>query len=218
MKTNQKGFTVIEGLLLALIVGAVGFVGWYVYKSRDTASQSQTSPTVQQTKKEPDCTTLKTDDIVKTKYFCFITPNKFWQKEYAEREVIAKLAPSDQFSFTRPNRGDAFFDASKQQWFHYDYEDQTNKVYIDAKDEGDLRAIHEVNGTKFYEFSGNGAFYCGYRILLFENEEMMTQMYLPNSCDAEASSDSDAPEPNTDYLTEDLDEDIQSVLNSFRFF
>jgi hypothetical protein len=33
MKSSQKGFTVVEGLLIALAVGVVGFAGWYVYDS-----------------------------------------------------------------------------------------------------------------------------------------------------------------------------------------
>lgn len=218
MKTSsQRGFSVVEGLLLAIIVGAIGFVGWYVYTARNTASKNQATPVVQKDEKEPDCTTLKTDNVIKTKYFCFIAPNEFWQNEYSERSVISKMAPSDQFNFARANRGgDGFFDAKKQRWYRYDFDDPTKRVYLGI-DEGDLQAIHEVNGVKFYEFAGNGVMYCRYNILLFEHEGMMTQVHLPESCDPAIRDDPDAPKTEGRYITEDFDEDLKSALDSFRF-
>lgn len=46
MKTNQKGFSVVEILVVIVVVGLIGGVGWYVWQSRNgdtaqTASQSQ---------------------------------------------------------------------------------------------------------------------------------------------------------------------------------
>ncbi len=32
---RQAGFTALEGLLILVIVGIVGFTGWYVYQSRN---------------------------------------------------------------------------------------------------------------------------------------------------------------------------------------
>lgn len=40
MKTNQKGFGVVEGLIIVVIVGLIGFAGWMVITNR---SASQTS-------------------------------------------------------------------------------------------------------------------------------------------------------------------------------
>lgn len=40
MKNNEKGFGAIEGLLIAVIVCLLGFVGWYVYQSNSKASKS----------------------------------------------------------------------------------------------------------------------------------------------------------------------------------
>lgn len=34
MSKNQKGFSVVECILILIIVGIVGFVGWYVWQSR----------------------------------------------------------------------------------------------------------------------------------------------------------------------------------------
>lgn len=40
LKLKQKGFTVIEGILLLVIVGILGFTGWYVWHSRVTSESS----------------------------------------------------------------------------------------------------------------------------------------------------------------------------------
>lgn len=57
---NQSGFTVVEGLLILVIVGVLGFTGWYVMNSKKNvdktnqqtvaASQSKTIATVDNTK------------------------------------------------------------------------------------------------------------------------------------------------------------------------
>ena len=33
-KNNQKGFSIVEVLLLLVVIGAVGFVGWYVWSQK----------------------------------------------------------------------------------------------------------------------------------------------------------------------------------------
>jgi len=40
---NQDGFTAVEGILIAVIVCLVGFVGWYVWHNHKTAPISLTS-------------------------------------------------------------------------------------------------------------------------------------------------------------------------------
>ncbi len=39
LSTNQKGFSPVEGLLIFVIVGLIGFVGWYVMDSKDTTNK-----------------------------------------------------------------------------------------------------------------------------------------------------------------------------------
>lgn len=34
MRRDQKGFTALEGLLILVILGTIGFVGWYVYNAK----------------------------------------------------------------------------------------------------------------------------------------------------------------------------------------
>jgi cytoskeletal protein RodZ len=40
MAKTQKGFTVIEGLLILVIVGLIGFVGWYVYQAKQATDEN----------------------------------------------------------------------------------------------------------------------------------------------------------------------------------
>lgn len=42
---NFKGFSAIEGLLIIVIVGILGFTGWYVYNSKQNADKSNTAST-----------------------------------------------------------------------------------------------------------------------------------------------------------------------------
>lgn len=40
MNKNQKGFSVVEGLLFLIIIGVLGFVGWYVWHSKNAADDN----------------------------------------------------------------------------------------------------------------------------------------------------------------------------------
>lgn len=40
-KTNQSGFSGVEGLLIIVIVAIVGFAGWWVYKSKNDINKTQ---------------------------------------------------------------------------------------------------------------------------------------------------------------------------------
>jgi len=42
-KYNQKGFTAVEGLLIAIIVLMIGFIGYYVYHSQQQANKTLNS-------------------------------------------------------------------------------------------------------------------------------------------------------------------------------
>lgn len=43
MRTNHLGFSNIEGLLIVVIVGIIGFSGWYVYSADKNANQAYNS-------------------------------------------------------------------------------------------------------------------------------------------------------------------------------
>ncbi|MDB5163618.1 MAG: hypothetical protein JWS12_235 [Candidatus Saccharibacteria bacterium] len=57
-KLNSKGFSAVEALLILIIVGVIGFVGWYVYKSQKDTNKtlnntSQGASTPQKVTKTP---------------------------------------------------------------------------------------------------------------------------------------------------------------------
>lgn len=51
MKNNQKGFTLIEGLLMLLVVSVIGFGGYYVWQNQQDENNSDTILTQEQTSK-----------------------------------------------------------------------------------------------------------------------------------------------------------------------
>jgi Tfp pilus assembly protein PilV len=52
-KTNQSGFSIVEALLILVVVGILGFTGWYVYHTKQTSDKdySATNSTVPTYKK-----------------------------------------------------------------------------------------------------------------------------------------------------------------------
>lgn len=45
LQNNQRGFSAVEAILLLVILGLVGFVGWYVYDSGQKTSEDTKSST-----------------------------------------------------------------------------------------------------------------------------------------------------------------------------
>lgn len=45
MKNNEKGFGLLEGLVILVILAAIGFAGWYVFHKKHTTDKKQTSQT-----------------------------------------------------------------------------------------------------------------------------------------------------------------------------
>jgi Tfp pilus assembly protein PilV len=44
MHKDQRGFSLIEGLLILAMVGLLGFIGWYTWGKRDAPPSAATSP------------------------------------------------------------------------------------------------------------------------------------------------------------------------------
>lgn len=72
MSRNQRGFTIIEALLILVIIGISGFTGWYVWHSKHNAEDelnsanqvaSGTTPKVQSIKSYDDCTKAENTKI-----------------------------------------------------------------------------------------------------------------------------------------------------------
>lgn len=55
-KTNQKGFSIAEALLILVVIGILGFTGWFVYHAKQTSDKnySAASQTVPTYKKKTD--------------------------------------------------------------------------------------------------------------------------------------------------------------------
>lgn len=64
MKLNQKGFSVVEILVVIGLVGLLGVAGWLVYDHQKSPEQSET--TQQSSNTQTDTTTSTTDDSQKT--------------------------------------------------------------------------------------------------------------------------------------------------------
>jgi|GEM_PF-1140268 len=62
MESKQKGFSIVEGLLLLIVTAIIGFVGWYVWHSRSTKSEAPTPvPTSKASNSETETDTKTTD-------------------------------------------------------------------------------------------------------------------------------------------------------------
>jgi Tfp pilus assembly protein PilV len=42
-KADQKGFSIIEAILILVVIGVLGFTGWFVYHARQTANKDLSS-------------------------------------------------------------------------------------------------------------------------------------------------------------------------------
>jgi predicted lipoprotein with Yx(FWY)xxD motif len=74
MKKNQRGYSVIEMVLMLVIVGLIAFIAWYVFHTKsntDTtlgaAANTQTEPSKNQVNKPNTQTTTNATKIVQTK-------------------------------------------------------------------------------------------------------------------------------------------------------
>jgi hypothetical protein len=63
MKTNQKGFSAVEGLLIFVVVGLIGFVGWYVWHSKNSTKNSSTTSSTTSTQPTTKDTTPKKEEF-----------------------------------------------------------------------------------------------------------------------------------------------------------
>lgn len=72
MKHNQKGFAVIETLLILIIIGALCGVGWYVYQAQNKQSQKD-NPVSQTNEYKKDSS--ETDAAKDTDSWFSFTPN-----------------------------------------------------------------------------------------------------------------------------------------------
>lgn len=91
MRTNQKGFSVVEILIVVVVVGLIGGAGWYVTKARNNTvkDSAKTSDTQTQQGSDNTASTQKNDESL-TKYtnskldISFNHPKEWTPKDYDE--------------------------------------------------------------------------------------------------------------------------------------
>ena len=116
-KLNNKGFSAVETILVLVIVGLIGFVGWYVYNSKkevkntsNTQQPSGVTKSVPNTKKDAPVTLKEYKNA--TYGFSFQYPENWTLKESLadagrgapEGEVIV-TSPAGTSVYFRPNLG-----------------------------------------------------------------------------------------------------------------
>src|SRR5262245_19327597 len=90
LMNKQRGFSAIEGLLILVIIGTLGFIGWYVYSSNNKTIQTldnagKTSETVIKLKDNHQAEAT-TDTTPAT------TGDEFIQPDPSKRKVLTPSA------------------------------------------------------------------------------------------------------------------------------
>lgn len=85
MKANQKGFTLVEGLLILLVLSVIGFGGYYVWSSRNT-EDAPTQPAQKQSEKTQT-----------------VDPTKDWTSYTSELGKFSLKYPKDWATATNPD-------------------------------------------------------------------------------------------------------------------
>lgn len=87
MKMNEKGFSLVEFLLVVLVVSFIGFAGWYVFDSRSkNKSVPNSSPTTTESKiQQSDDTNPETTRKDETsEWFLYKSPNDEYQMKLVD--------------------------------------------------------------------------------------------------------------------------------------
>ena len=83
---NQKGFGVVEGLLVLIIIGLIGSVGWYVFSANKVVDKVQTINMTIKSGSEPQVSADKTTTIsIKELGVSFSGPKSLDDVNYAVR-------------------------------------------------------------------------------------------------------------------------------------
>jgi predicted negative regulator of RcsB-dependent stress response len=70
MNKNQKGFGVVEGLLILVIVGILGFTGWYVWHSKQATYKTYSNAANSASSTDSTAKQKKTDPYAGWKQYC----------------------------------------------------------------------------------------------------------------------------------------------------
>jgi prepilin-type N-terminal cleavage/methylation domain-containing protein len=100
MKANQKGFSVVEILVVTVVVGLLGAVGWLVYDRQNSKNDSNASQTNQQTQVAEE-TKKDVDPYADWKSYCddkaglcFKYPAD-WKMEESSDTYVSVVSPTE---------------------------------------------------------------------------------------------------------------------------
>lgn len=98
MKSNQKGFSSVEALLILVIVGVIGGVGYYVYQSRQEAKKSQdnankSSLEIEASKKQAEEEKKATDETAN--WLLYEPPGKQYSMRIPDGWKLVSLSGTD---------------------------------------------------------------------------------------------------------------------------
>ncbi|MDB5163620.1 MAG: hypothetical protein JWS12_237 [Candidatus Saccharibacteria bacterium] len=103
-KLNSRGFSAVEGLLILVIVGIIGFVGWYVYKSNKDANKSlsnasQSTISSQTSTKKSETKTAAPEKKVSDSWLEYKAPH--YSIRFADGWTITKKQESNDSFFAK---------------------------------------------------------------------------------------------------------------------
>lgn len=149
MKTNQKGFSVLEILIVVVVVGLLGAVGWLVYDRQKSKTSNQETNT--QTSEQKSNTQIGEQKQESAKQETkVVDPYEGW-KTYADSKLSYSFKYPDTWSVTPINYGD------KLGAIRIDSSDiKTEEWLIGATDvtKGSIVALYAQSSGDYTAFTG----------------------------------------------------------------
>lgn len=150
MKVNQKGFSVVEILIVIVVVGLLGAVGWFVY---DRQSKDKAEPVATKTEtKEKEASTPEKDTYEgMTKYtsekygIAFYHP-KDWSTEEVPIESPSDLTPSE-FAINVKGATSEKYSETASFELHIKSLQEMAKVYDDYYGQSNTAKVNKVTTT-----------------------------------------------------------------------
>lgn len=91
MKKNQKGFSAVEGILILVIIGVLGFVGWYVRDSKKEVDKTSQASSATSTK--PKLNSFSAISPVEGALSTYISTSKIYSLDYPSDWSVTETSP-----------------------------------------------------------------------------------------------------------------------------
>lgn len=151
MKVDQKGFSVVEVLIVIVVVGLLGAVGWLAYdRQKDKAEPGATKT---ETQKENTQTTPPTKDPYEgmakysnDKYGISFYHPKDWKTEEVPIETPSGLTPAEFAINVKGNTTEKYAETASIE-IHTKNLKETTKTYEDLYGQSTTAKVSKVTGT-----------------------------------------------------------------------